>query len=72
MQPADVSVFKSLKTHVKNEFQKYPESEPTTVYNFAQRLLPAWNKITSVIIKNGFKKSGIFPWKLHGPEYLKI
>jgi len=41
--------------------QIYKKS-PTTVINFAQRMLPLWTAITTATGKSGFRRAGIYPW----------
>jgi len=66
LQPADVSVFKSLKTNWTTEglkFTRETAGKKVGRQHFFQVFTPAWEKSSSVEnIQAGFRKTGIFPF----------
>ena len=65
LQPLDVGVFKSFKSHYNNECRKYMMAHPgrtIATENIAALIGAAWSKsLTPVNIMAGFRKSGAFP-----------
>ena len=65
LQPLDVGVFKSLKSHYSRECRKYLMDHPgqvITPHNIASLIGKAWPlALTPVNIMAGFKKGGAFP-----------
>jgi len=66
LQPADISVFKSLKTHWTTEglkFTRHTAGKKVGKDNFFKVFVPAWSKSATVDnIQSGFRRSGIFPF----------
>merc|ERR1712142_928325 len=82
LQPLDVSCFKPLKTAWKREMtklnnrnntiEKEKDKEKITIHNFAKYFVPILNTaITPETIKNGFKKTGLYPWNREAVDYSK-
>ena len=65
LQPLDVAVFKSLKTHYSIACKSFLSSHPGHVIqseNIASLLGQAWPKaLIPINIMSGFKKCGIYP-----------
>ena len=68
LQPLDVGVFKSFKSHFSKACSKYLAANPgrvTTSNKLASLVAEAWSQShTPLNIMSGFKKSGIFPLNL--------
>ena len=65
LQPLDVGVFKSFKSHFSKACSKYLAANPgrvTTSNKLASLVAEAWPQShTPLNVMSGFKKSGIFP-----------
>ena len=66
LQPADVSLFKSLKSHWTSEglkFTKDTAGQKVGKQHFFRIFTPAWEKSATVVnIQAGFRSTGIFPF----------
>lgn len=74
MQPADVSVFRPLKAGWRNVVNKWNKANPGKVVKrdvFGQLLEVAYGFLSTDIIKNGFKRSGLFPFDASAIDYSK-
>lgn len=67
LQPADVTVFKSLKSIWKEDRRSSPVS--ITKQNFAPHFMQAFSKIDPKIIRSGFFNTGIFPFDPENVNY---
>lgn len=76
MQPADVSCFKPLKNGWPKAVAKLRRNDPNakvTLQNFAPVLLDCIrNSLTRLIIKKGFRASGLFPWDFNAIDLTKF
>ena len=65
LQPLDIAVFKSVKSHYSSECRKYLLNHPgqvITTHNIASLIGKVWPlAFTPVNIMTGFKKAGAFP-----------
>ena len=72
LQPADVTVFRCLKSLWKEENRKLRAKEvPITKLNFAELFLRAFTKIPAMTIKTGFFKCGLCPLDSSNVDYTK-
>ena len=72
LQPADVAIFRSLKSHWREENRVAKHNDVLiTKHNFTTLFLNAFEKISPAVIKTGFFKSGIFPWNSANVDYSK-
>lgn len=75
LQPADVAVFKPLKSGWKSsvrtwKFENFPKE--VTRYTFGSIIEEVFNRYaTSTTIKNGFRKCGLFPFDKNNVDYTK-
>ncbi|XP_050502477.1 uncharacterized protein LOC126881871 [Diabrotica virgifera virgifera] len=75
LQPADVSIFKPLKTGWQTivrtwKFENFPKD--VTKYTFATILSTVFKKYaTESTIRNGFRKCGLFPFEKSNVDYTK-
>lgn len=72
IQPMDDAVFRPMKVSWKNQVKSWKMENPKQVMkkeHFAPNLKAAFQNITADTIKNGFRKSVIFPF---GPEYVDM
>ena len=72
LQPADVAVFKSLKSlwdEIVRKEKFYDIDKSISQVQFAQLFFQAFEKITSETIRNGFKACGISPWNSQSVDY---
>lgn len=68
----DVAVFRPLKVFWKNKVATWKFENPgqrLNKENFAPNFEAALGKILPEVIKNGFRKSGLYPF---GPEYIDM
>lgn len=68
----DVAVFRPLKLSWKNQVKSWKTENPKQVMkrkHFASNFEAALRNLETDTIKNGFRKSGIFPF---GPEYVDM
>lgn len=81
LQPLDLAVFRSFKTSWDEElvtWQRKHQGVKLPKKIFSEKVRKIWNNISPVVIQNGFKKGGIYPFnptaipkeKYH-PEALK-
>lgn len=81
LQPLDLAVFRSFKTAWDEElvsWQRQNQGMKLPKKIFSEKVRKVWNTITPLVIQNGFKKAGIYPFnasvvpneKYH-PEALK-
>lgn len=72
LQPADVAVFRSLKSLWREENRLARQNEIIiTKFNFAQLFLQAYSKMTPVTIRAGFFKTGLFLFDSQNVDYSK-
>ena len=75
LQPADVSIFGPLKAGWKNivaDFKRDNNGRAVTKTNFAKLLEAVFSThATAEIIKNGFKKCGIYPFSADAIDYTR-
>lgn len=75
IQPADVSVFRSLKCAWRKEFHNWRvhnESNQFLIKDFAPLLKGVLDiHLRQNTIKSGFEKSGLFPWNPDAVDYSK-
>lgn len=75
-QPADVSVFKSLKSGWKNtvfEYKQKTGNKAITRAGFAPLLAKVFeDKVTPEIVKNGFERCGLYPFNPSAVDYTKV
>lgn len=72
MQPADVAIFRCLKSLWREENRVARNNQVSiTKQNFASLFINAFEKIPPNVIKTGFFKSGIFPWDSSNIDYSK-
>jgi hypothetical protein len=72
LQPADVAVFRSLKSLWREENRLTKQNEiAITKLNFADIFLKAFVKIAPQVIKTGFFKCGLFPFNSENVDYSK-
>ena len=72
LQPADVAIFRSLKSHWREENRIAKHNGVTiTKHNFTSLFLNAFKKISPEVIKMGFFRSGIVPWDSTNVDYSK-
>ena len=74
LQPADVSVFRPLKSQWKKEMTVWKNANPSKTFarkDFAGLVDRALAKISSDIISNGFRACGIFPFDADAVDYSK-
>ena len=74
LQPADVSVFKSLKQYWRTAVHEYQRENPNTVVrrvNVAPMLDKILDKIDRSVIINGFVACGLCPLNPDRPDYSK-
>ena len=79
LQPLDLIFFSSLKHELKKLVWKW-QADPSHAgqtfnkYTIVEVLHDATEKVMKNpdIIKNGFKRSGIFPWDLYSPDLTKL
>lgn len=72
LQPMDVAVFRPLKLSWKNQVKSWKRENPKQVLkreHFAPNFEAALRNLETDTIKNGFRKSGLFPF---GPEYVDM
>ncbi|KAJ8882658.1 hypothetical protein PR048_014470 [Dryococelus australis] len=65
LQPLDLSVMKSLKTHYNAELvelQKHSLGQKLSRKEFVKLLITLWQELDLNIIKSGFRKGGIYPF----------
>lgn len=71
-QPADVSVFKCLKSGWKNTVKEYKQNSGNrqiTRAGFAPLLAKVFQeKVTPDIVANGFKRCGLYPFDVNGMD----
>lgn len=76
LQPLDVAVFKTLKAGWKeriSEWRLANNNPDLKRHQFAPLLDEVLkNRITSQILKNGFRKCGLYPWNKDAVDYAKI
>lgn len=75
IQPMDVAVFRPLKTYWKYQTSQWKIDNPGRRFkkeDFAPNLDIAVKKITKDTIKNGFRKSGLFPFSVDYVDLSKI
>lgn len=74
-QPADVSVFKCLKSGWKNTVSEYKQNSGNrqiTRAGFAPLLAKVFQeKVTPEIVANGFKKCGLYPFDVNGIDFAR-
>ena len=73
-QPLDVSVFGPMKTHAREEFDRYAAtadlSKKLDIYTVLSLLDKAYDKaMTSKNIKSGFRKTCLWLWKAEAFDY---
>lgn len=72
LQPADVADFRSLKSLWKKENRVAKMKEITiTKLSFAQLFLRAFDKISPLVVTNGFYRCGLFPFDSSNVDYTK-
>ncbi|CAG4934889.1 unnamed protein product [Parnassius apollo] len=75
LQPADVSLFKCLKSGWQNivyEYKRNSSNRHITRAGFAPLLLKVFqDRVTPEIISNGFKRCGIYPFDPSAVDYTK-
>ena len=72
LQPADVAVFRSLKSLWREENRQLKQKEIViTKSNFAEHFLKAFGKIGVQTVKAGFYKCGLFPLNSDNVDYSK-
>ena len=72
LQPADIAIFRCMKSLWRKENRVAKrDGVNITKQNFAPLFLTAFSKIPSSVIRNGFFKSGIFPWNSNNVDYSK-
>jgi hypothetical protein len=75
MQPADLAIFKPLKSGWKSavkawKFQNFPTE--ITRYTFATILKTVFDQFaTAITIQNGFRKSGLFPFTQNNVDFIR-
>lgn len=72
LQPMDVAVFRPLKVSWQNQVKSWKMENPKQTMkreHFAPNFEVALRNIATDTIKNGFRKSGLFPF---GPEYVDM
>lgn len=71
-QPADVAIFRSLKSIWRKENRSAKNHQITiSKNNFAGHFIRAYEQIPKSAIKNGFFKCGIFPWDSSNIDFSK-
>lgn len=74
IQPCDVAVFRSLKSHWRETVRalKFNDlNKVITKAEFPHLFLRAFDTVSSSTIQNGFKACGIFPWNKEAVHYEK-
>jgi DDE superfamily endonuclease/helix-turn-helix, Psq domain/Tc5 transposase DNA-binding domain len=72
LQPADVAIFRCLKSLWREENRIGKQKEIViTKLNFAELFLHAFDQISPTVIKNGFFRSGLFPFDSSNVDYTK-
>ena len=77
LQPADVSVFKPLKSELKltvtvRNFQRDNPKSVVTRLNFARLIDKTVNVAAKdTTIRNGFRACGLFPWNPNAVDFTK-
>lgn len=72
LQPMDVAVFRPLKISCQNQVKSWKIDNPKQTMkreHFAPNFEAALRNIATDTIRNGFRKSGLFPF---GPEYVDM
>jgi len=75
MQPADVSVFKSLKGNWKSQVARWKKSTNNKIVSkqlFESLLEYSINEVDGAVVRNGFRKCGIFPFNPDAIDYQKV
>ena len=71
VQPLDVGVFSSFKTHIANEsYSLMQKCQELDRYDMARLTKSPYEKISPNIILNSFKKAGIYPPNIHAADDL--
>ena len=72
LQPADVAIFRCLKSLWRKKNREGKENEIViTKNNFAGLFVEAFSKIPADVIKNGFNKTGLYPLNSDNVDYTK-
>lgn len=74
IQPCDVAIFRSLKSHWTELIRqkKFKDVDKTvTKQEFSLLFLQAFDQITDETIKSGFQTTGIFPWDSNAIDFSK-
>ncbi|KAF2883014.1 hypothetical protein ILUMI_23152 [Ignelater luminosus] len=74
LQPADVSVFKPVKTQwrkIVEDWKLKSGQRTVTKINFSSLIESAFTAATEHVIQNGFRKCGLFPFEANAIDYAK-
>lgn len=72
LQPADVAVFRSMKSMWRKEIQKGKNIDITiNKANFADYFMKAFRQLSPEVIRNGFRRTGLFPFNAENVDFSK-
>ena len=75
LQPADVGAYKSLKLNWKKAVHEYHHANPSLPLkrrDVAPLMEHVLSKLTQSVIKNGFRKCGLYPLNVDAVDFSKI